>query len=331
MSRPAADAAAPTGIGQARRELLSEVGRDDDTSVTWRAQEAGMASRRDPDRVDWLASSPFIVIHLVALATPWLVPPTLGLAGVALAAYRVRMFGITAGYHRYFAHRAYRTGRVFQFILAFIGGTSAQKGALWWAAHHRDHHRNSDGPDDIHSPVQDGFWWSHVGWFLSTRHNATKLDRIKDLARFPELGLLDRYHAFPPALLALGLYLAGGWPALLWGFFVSTTLLWHGTFVINSLAHVMGRQRYQTGDESRNSFALAVITLGEGWHNNHHFYPTTANQGWFWWEVDASWAVLRMLRSVGLVSDLRTPPERIRLAHLAPAPRGSSAAHQATP
>jgi stearoyl-CoA desaturase (Delta-9 desaturase) len=290
-----------------------------------------MASSRNPDRIDWLASSPFIAIHLVAFAAPWLAPPTVGLVGLAAAAYLIRMFAITAGYHRYFAHRAYHTSRAFQFILALIGGASAQKGALWWAAHHRDHHRESDGPDDIHSPVQRGFWWSHVGWFLSTRHNATKLERIKDFARYPELRLLDRYHAVPPALLALGLYLAGGWPALLWGFFVSTTLLWHGTFTINSLAHVMGRQRYQTGDESRNSFTLALITLGEGWHNNHHFYPTTANQGWFWWELDLSWMALRALRLAGVVRDLRTPPERIRLAHIPSVVPGGGRSHVATP
>jgi len=290
-----------------------------------------MASSRDPDRIDWLASSPFIAIHLVAFAAPWLAPPTVGLVGLAAAAYLVRMFAITAGYHRYFAHRAYRTSRAFQFVLAFIGGTSAQKGALWWAAHHRDHHRESDGPDDIHSPVQRGFWWSHVGWFLSTRHNATKLERIKDFARYPELRFLDRHHAVPPALLALGLYLAGGWPALLWGFFVSTTVLWHGTFTINSLAHVMGRQRYQTGDESRNSFTLALLTLGEGWHNNHHFYPTTANQGWFWWEVDLSWMALRALRLAGVVRDLRTPPERIRLAHRPAVVPVGGRSHAATP
>jgi stearoyl-CoA desaturase (delta-9 desaturase) len=203
---------------------------------------------------------------------------------------------------------------------------------LWWAAHHRDHHRDSDGPDDIHSPVQRGFWWSHVGWFLATRYNATKLDRIRDFARYPELRFLDRHHAVPPILLALGLLLAGGWPALLWGFFVSTTVLWHGTFTINSLAHVVGRQRYQTGDESRNSFALALLTLGEGWHNNHHFYPTTANQGWFWWELDLSWMALRVLRSIGVVRDLRTPPQRIRLAHLAGAvPAAANRPSQAMP
>ncbi len=278
-----------------------------------------MSSSRDLDRIDWLSSTPFILVHLVALATPWLAPPTAGLVGLALASYAVRMFAITAGYHRYFAHRAYATSRAFQFLLALVGGASAQKGALWWAAHHRDHHRDSDGPQDVHSPVQRGFWWSHVGWFLSNRHDATKLDRIKDMARFPELRLLDRHHAVPPALLALGLWLAGGWPALLWGFFVSTTALWHGTFLINSLAHVVGRKRYQTGDESRNSLPLALITLGEGWHNNHHFYPSTANQGWFWWELDVSWLVLKGLRLAGVVRDLRTPPERIRLAHLATA------------
>jgi stearoyl-CoA desaturase (delta-9 desaturase) len=290
-----------------------------------------MSASRDPDRIDWLASSPFIAIHLVAFATPWLAPPTAGLIGLAAALYLARMFGITAGYHRYFAHRAYRTGRVFQFVLAFLGGTSAQKGALWWAAHHRDHHRESDGPGDIHSPVQRGFWWSHVGWFLSTRYNATRSERIRDLAPYPELRFLDRHHAIPPFLLGLGLFLAGGWPALLWGFFVSTTVLWHGTFLINSLAHVMGSRRYQTGDESRNNFLLALLTLGEGWHNNHHFYPTTANQGWFWWELDLSWLVLRGLRRVGAVRDLRSPPERIRLAHLTSPGRAGTRAPQAAP
>jgi stearoyl-CoA desaturase (delta-9 desaturase) len=276
-----------------------------------------MAATRDPDRIDWFASTPFILVHLAALATPFVVPASWPLVALAAGLYVVRMFGITAGYHRYFAHRAYRTGRLFQFLLAFLGGTSAQKGALWWAAHHRDHHRFSDGPEDIHSPVRDGFLWSHCGWFLSTRYNETRLDRIRDLAGFPELRFLDRHHWLPPVALGLGLFLAGGLPAFLWGFAVSTVFLWHGTFFINSLAHVVGRQRYQTGDESRNSFALALITLGEGWHNNHHFYPTTANQGWFWWELDISWLALRGLALVRVVRDLRTPPPRVKLAHLA--------------
>jgi stearoyl-CoA desaturase (Delta-9 desaturase) len=230
--------------------------------------------------------------------------------------YAVRLFGITAGYHRYFAHRSFRTGRAFQLVLAVLGTSAAQKGPLWWAAHHRDHHRWSDGPDDIHSPLERGFWWSHVGWILCTRHDETKLDRVKDLARFPELRWLDRNHLAPPVALAVLLFLAGGWPALLWGFFVSTVALWHGTFVINSLAHVIGRQRYATGDGSRNSLALALVTFGEGWHNNHHFYAASARQGFFWWEIDVSYYLLRGLAALRVVSELRVPPPQVKLAHL---------------
>jgi stearoyl-CoA desaturase (delta-9 desaturase) len=283
------------------------------------------------DRIDWPKSLPFLAVHAVALATPFVVPVTWGWVGLAVGVYYARMFAITAGYHRYFSHRAFRTGRAFQFLLAFAGATAAQKGPLWWAAHHRDHHRWSDGPLDVHSPVQRGFWWSHVGWILSRRHAATKLERVKDLARFPELVWLDRFHAVAPVALAAGLFAAGGWGALLWGFFVSTVLLWHGTFVINSLAHVIGRRRYETGDEARNSFALALLTMGEGWHNNHHFHASTANQGWFWWELDPSYAILRVLAALRIVRDLRTPPEAIRLAHLDRGPARAPAADAALP
>jgi stearoyl-CoA desaturase (delta-9 desaturase) len=269
------------------------------------------------DRIHWLKSVPFLGAHAVALATPFLVPFEWGWLALAVGLYFLRMFGLTAGFHRYFSHRAFRTGRAFQLVLAVVGGAAAQRGALWWAAHHRDHHRFSDGPEDVHSPVQRGFAWSHVGWILCRRHDATKLDRVRDLARFPELRWLDRWHLVPPLALASALFLAGGWGALLWGFFVSTVLLWHGTFVINSLAHVIGRRRYVTDDDSRNSLVLALVTMGEGWHNNHHFYPTSANQGWFWWEIDLSYAILRALAALGVVSDVRTPPPHVRLAHLA--------------
>ncbi|BDG07663.1 acyl-CoA desaturase [Anaeromyxobacter paludicola] len=267
---------------------------------------------RHLDRIHWGKSLPFFAVHAVALATPFLAPFAWKWAALAAASYALRMFGLTAGYHRYFSHRAYRTGRAFQFALGWLGATCTQKGPLWWAAHHRDHHRFSDTPDDIHSPVQRGFWWSHVGWVLATRYDATKLDRIRDMARYPELRWLDRWHVVPPVLYALALYLAGGWPALLWGYFVSTVFLWHGTFCINSLAHVFGRRRYATADDSRNGLLLALLTLGEGWHNNHHHYQSTANQGWFWWEVDVSYYALRGLALVGLVRDLRTPPSAVR-------------------
>ncbi len=276
-----------------------------------------MASRRvdDADRIDWVKSIPFLTVHLVALGAVVLGPFSWGLLALAIGSYYLRMFGITAGYHRYFSHRSYRTGRAFQLALAVLGATTTQKGVLWWAAHHRDHHRFSDQPEDVHSPVQRGFWWSHVGWIMSRRYSATKLDRIKDFARYPELRWLDRFHAVPPIAYAAALWAVGGVPALLWGYFVSTVLLWHGTFLVNSLAHVIGRRRYPTDDASGNSFLIALATMGEGWHNNHHHYQSTANQGWFWWEIDVTYYVLRALAALGIVSDLRTPSAAIRDAH----------------
>jgi stearoyl-CoA desaturase (delta-9 desaturase) len=269
-------------------------------------------AKRSDHGIDWVASIPFFAVHAVAVAAPFIAPISWKWAALALASYLLRIFGITAGYHRYFSHRTYRTGRAFQLLLAVLGTTSTQKGPLWWAAHHRDHHRHSDTPEDIHSPKQDGFWWSHVGWILSTRHNATKRDRVKDLARFPELRWLDRWHLVPVVGYATAMYLAFGLGGLLWGYFVSQVFVWHGTFLVNSLAHVIGRRRYETSDTSRNSALIAFIVLGEGWHNNHHHYQSTANQGWFWWEVDVTWYALRALGALGLVSDLRTPPAAVR-------------------
>jgi stearoyl-CoA desaturase (delta-9 desaturase) len=284
--------------------------------MTRRRQIAGdMRRPHAPDSIHWAKSLPFLAIHAVALATPFLVAPTAGLIGLCAALFAVRMFAITAGYHRYFSHRSYRTSRAFQLVLAVLGATATQKGPLWWAAHHRDHHRFSDQPGDVHSPVLRGFWWSHVGWIMARGSDALKVDRVKDLIRFPELRFVDRFHALPPLALAAGLYLAGGWPAVLWGFAVSTVLLWHATFVINSLAHVVGRRRYPTADASRNSLLLALLTFGEGWHNNHHHYQGSANQGFFWWEIDLSYYALRLLSALGVVWELRRPPDGARLAH----------------
>lgn len=271
------------------------------------------------DKLDPITSIPFFAIHALALLAfvvkyHWYYPV------IALALYYVRMFGITAGYHRYFSHRSYKMGRAMQFLMAFLGTLSTQKGVLWWAAHHRDHHKYSDQPEDIHSPVQRGFWWSHVGWILCPRFDETKFDRIRDFAKYPELRWLNKYHLVPPILLAVVLGLIGGVPMMVWGFCVSTVFLWHGTFTINSLSHVFGSRRYQTTDDSRNNLLLALITCGEGWHNNHHYYMSTANQGFYWWEVDFSYYTLKMMSWVGLVWDLRTPPKHIRDAHLAPAP-----------
>jgi len=265
---------------------------------------------RGPDeRVNWFRSIPFILVHLMPLGALW-TGVHLGDALLCLALYYVRMFFITAGYHRYFAHRSYKLGRGMQFLMAFGGATAAQKGVLWWAGHHRNHHKYSDTPKDIHSPKR-GFWWSHMGWIVCDKYEDTPVDRIKDFTKYPELRFLNRFHLLPPTLLGLAVYLFGGWSAVFTGFFLSTVLLYHGTFTINSLSHVFGRRRYATSDTSRNSFLLALVTLGEGWHNNHHYYQSTANQGFFWWEIDVSYYVLRVLSWVGLARDLRTPPRHV--------------------
>lgn len=273
--------------------------------------EVGSRVARDVDaRFDWAGSLPFFGVHL-ACGLAFLTDPGWIELGLLVGMFAVRMFAVTAGYHRYFSHRTFRTGRVFQFLLAALAVTSVQKGVLWWAAHHRGHHRFSDTPRDVHSPVQRGFWWSHVGWILSTQHGGTDTARIKDFNCYPELRWLERWHLLPFIMLCVVAVAVGGLSWLVWGCFMSTVLLWHATFAINSLAHVAGRRRYPTPDQSRNNWALALLTGGEGWHNNHHHFPGSVRQGFFWWEVDFTYYVLRGLAAVGVVWDLREPPARV--------------------
>lgn len=232
---------------------------------------------------------------------------------VAIAAglYVLRMFAITGGYHRYFAHRTYKTGRVFQFLLALIGTTSTQKGPIWWSAVHRRHHRESDGPGDVHSPVQKGFWYSHIGWVLTSEHERYDDKEVRDLVRFPELRWLDRWQVVP-VLAYLALTLAfGGLRGVCWWYCVSTVALLHGTFTINSLSHVFGSRRFSTTDDSRNNWLLAIITMGEGWHNNHHRWQSSTRQGFYWWEYDFTYYILRALAAVGVVHDLREVPKKV--------------------
>lgn len=263
---------------------------------------------------NWLKSIPFVGLHLACLAVLFT-----GVDATALllcgAFYVLRMFGITAGYHRYFAHRSYKTSRVMQFLIACLGCSALQKGPLWWASHHRQHHRYSDTPDDPHSPHVTSFWWAHLGWILSEDHIDTPWDVIRDWSRYPELRLLDRFHWVPGLLLAVSCwgigYLTGGtagaWRSLVCGFVISTILVYHATFFINSLSHLIGKRRYATDDDSRNNLLLALITLGEGWHNNHHHFQSSANQGFFWWEIDFSYYGICALKKLGLVWDVRKP------------------------
>jgi stearoyl-CoA desaturase (delta-9 desaturase) len=267
---------------------------------------------------NWVKSLPFIGLHLACLAALFTGVSPLA-AGLCAAAYFFRMFGITAGYHRYFAHRSYRMSRPIQFLMAWLGCSALQKGPLWWASHHRRHHRFSDTPDDPHSPHVTSFWWSHLGWIMSDEHVETPWPMIRDWSRFPELRWLDRWHWLPGLSLALACFgvgfWAGGWPeawcCLVWGFVVSTVILYHCTFFINSLSHLIGKRRYATDDESRNNWFLALLTLGEGWHNNHHHFQSSANQGFFWWEIDISYTMLRLMSLFGLVWDLRRPGAKV--------------------
>lgn len=248
-------------------------------------------------------------IHIGVAVALWR-GPTWKLFGLAVLLYYVRMFAITAGYHRYFSHRAYRTSRVGQFLIALLGITATQKGPLWWASIHRKHHKYSDTEHDTHSPMRRGFWYSHMGWWMGRDHEETEWQRIPDLTKYPELVWIDKYAVIGP-LAMIGTTLALGFDVFLWGFVVSTCLLMHGTFTINSLSHVFGSRRYATTDTSRNNWLLALVTMGEGWHNNHHHYQASARQGFYWWEIDASYIILKILSKVGFVWDLRPVPANV--------------------
>jgi stearoyl-CoA desaturase (delta-9 desaturase) len=258
------------------------------------------------DDVIYPSGTAFVAAHLACFAAIW-TGVTLEALALGFALYLARMFGITAGYHRYFSHRAFKTSRAFQFVLAFLAQSSAQRGVLWWAAKHRWHHLHSDTELDVHSPARSGFLYAHLGWIFAAQHHDSDLAAVPDLARWPELVWLDRHPYLAAIVLGVASWLVAGWPGLVVGFFWSTVALWHATFGINSLAHVLGRQRYVTGDDSRNNWLLAILTLGEGWHNNHHACQSSVRQGFRWWEVDLTFYALKILSWLGIVWDLNMP------------------------
>jgi stearoyl-CoA desaturase (delta-9 desaturase) len=263
-----------------------------------------------PDDIVYPSIIPFLVVHLGCFAAIW-TGITWPAALLCVMLYWVGMFAVTAGYHRYFSHRAFATGRVFQFILGFLAQSTAQKSVLWWAAKHRHHHLHSDAIEDVHSPRHAGFLYSHVGWIFARSHWHTEFAQVPDLARHWELRWLDRLELAPAVLLGAFCFLVAGWPGLVVGFLWSTVLVYHATFCINSLAHVRGSKRYVTGDDSRNNPLLAVLTMGEGWHNNHHAYPSSARQGFRWWEVDVTYYILLLLARLGIVRKLKVPPPSV--------------------
>ncbi len=286
---------------------------------------AGQALGPGAERVDWMGVAPFFLMHLACLSVF-----IVGFSGVAMTValmlYVARMFFITGFYHRYFSHRAFKTSRGFQFIMAAAGCSAVQRGPMWWASHHRSHHAHSDEQEDPHSPHIVGFFMAHSGWFLTRSKFLTLKENVRDWMRYPELRWLDRFDVLVPIIMALSLYALGSllqwaWPGLgtsggqmlVWGFVISTVMVYHATFAINSLSHRYGTQRFNTGDHSKNNLWLAIVTLGEGWHNNHHHYPASARQGFYWWEIDVSWYGLIVLRKLGLIWDLRGVPAKVLL------------------
>ena len=273
--------------------------------------------------VEWFRCLPYIIIHLLSLAA-FFYPVTLWCIAIALVSYSVRMFSITAFYHRYFSHRTFKTSRLVQFIGAFIACSSGQRGPLWWAAHHRRHHRHSDTEEDVHSPHSKSFIWSHTLWFMTEYSVPTFLKEVRDLVKFKELVFLNRYDWIPLVLLGTACYYAPEIPfffeltglsnmqCLLWGFFVPTILLYHATFAVNSINHLFGSRKFDTKDESRNNWFIALIAFGEGWHNNHHFYPASARQGFFKGEFDITYYGLKFLSLFGIVYNLRPVPAWVK-------------------
>lgn len=297
------------------------------TILHWFDSWAGIENMKTdaaPATVDWLRAIPLITVHLICLGV-FIVGWSWVAVGVCAAFYFIRMFAITGWYHRYFSHRTFKTSRACQFAFALLGSSCAQRGPLWWAGHHRHHHIYSDKPEDTHSVRQGGFLWAHIGWISSKKFFPPRLKSIGDFAKFPELRFLDRFDTLVPTICGIGMFGLGklleayapglgtnGPQMLIWGFFVSTVALLHGTCTINSLSHVYGSQRYKTGDDSKNNFILAMITLGEGWHNNHHYYAASTRQGFYWWEVDITYYMLRAMQAVGLIWDIREVPAHVR-------------------
>lgn len=281
------------------------------------------SSPEDEHKISWFRCMPFLIVHLACIGIFFTGVSTVAVM-VCLGMFWLRMFSITAFYHRFFAHRSFKANRAWQFVFAVLGNMASQRGPLWWAAHHRNHHKHSDEEQDLHSPIQHGFWHSHISWFMTEKGFKTDYSVIKDLAKFPELRFLNRFDSLVPIALAISMFLLGewlnafwpelgtnGWQMLMWGFFVSTVLLFHGTFTINSLGHVWGNRPYKTKDHSRNNFVLALLTLGEGWHNNHHRFAVSARQGFVWWQVDITYYILKIMSYLGIVHSLNPVPSRI--------------------
>lgn len=300
-SAPPATTAAPTAAPVNSAETAAAVEAVPAVGPLRRKGPRGLTS--------YMAATAFIGLH-VACVGVFFVDFSWTCLALFLGFYSIRVFGLTAGYHRYFAHRGYKTSRWFQFVIGCMGASSLQRGPIWWAGHHRGHHKYSDTDLDPHSPITRSVFWSHVGWVLSNEYNDTPWDQMKDWQKYPEMKWLDRFDILPGIAVAVFCLAVGGWAGFFWGFVLGTVAVYHVTFMVNSVCHLFGRRRFATTDASRNNWLVALLTFGEGWHNNHHHYPSAARQGFRWWELDISYVTLKVLSWFGIVWELRQPTRR---------------------
>ena len=303
---------------------MSRVGNFFGSLASWFDNEKSPNRERfDVRGTDWARVASFALLHVGCLGVIWVGWSPIAV-GVAALLYFARVLFMTAFYHRYFSHKTFKTSRAMQFVMGVLGNSAVQRGPLWWAAHHRHHHRYSDEQPDAHSPLRRGYWTSHIGWITRRENFATRTRWVPDLVKYPELRFLDRFDTLVPFALGFALYGVGdalarfapetgtnGWQMLVWGMFVSTTALFHVTALVNSGAHTIGRRRFPTKDTSRNSWIIALLTAGEGWHNNHHHYPASARNGFYWWEIDITYYVLKTLRAFRLIWNLNPVPRHV--------------------
>ena len=258
-------------------------------------------------KLNWLTTIVLILLHIGAVAALFMFSWRVFAASVFLYWMTVGL-GISMGYHRLHTHRSYQIPRFLEYFFAVCGSMTLEGGPIFWVATHRLHHQKSDLPGDPHSP-RDGAWWSHIGWILlgETNHNNTRVlsKYAPDLAKDQFYVWLNNYHWVPLTILGGVLYAIGGLPLFLWGGCLRVVVGLHSTWLVNSATHMWGRRRFETRDDSRNSWWVALLTFGEGWHNNHHAHPTSARHGLAWYEIDHSWILISIFKFFGIAKSVK--------------------------
>lgn len=269
-----------------------------------------------PEKLNWTVALVMVFFHLGAIAALFLFDWQ-RLATAVFLYWLATGLGISMGYHRLHTHRSYKVPLALEYFFALCGTLTLEGGPIFWVATHRIHHQNSDQPGDPHSP-RDGAWWAHAGWLLlgETKHNNTALmsKYAPDLAKHRFYVWLNSYHWLPVIGLAAILFAFGGFPMVLWGICLRVVVGLHATWLVNSATHMWGRRRFATRDDSRNNWWVALLTFGEGWHNNHHAHPTSARHGLTWYEFDISWIQIKLLKVLGIARSIHVAKTTTRIA-----------------